>query len=82
MVYDRETGDMRTLLVSPFPRWFLLVSKLMAGTIVSMLQVYAYLLVAWFWGIEPPTIGYFAAAAGARALRPDARRARHAAFPR
>ncbi len=24
MVYDRETGNMRTLLVSPFPRWFLL----------------------------------------------------------
>ena len=24
MVYDRETGAMRTLLVSPFPRWFLL----------------------------------------------------------
>ena len=26
MVYDRETGNMRTLLVSPFPRWFLLSS--------------------------------------------------------
>ena len=25
MVYDREMGNMRTLLVSPFPRWFLLV---------------------------------------------------------
>ena len=23
MVYDRETGAMRSLLVSPFPRWFL-----------------------------------------------------------
>ena len=23
MVYDRETGSMRTLLTSPFPRWFL-----------------------------------------------------------
>ena len=28
MVYDRETGAMRTLLVSPFPRSFLLISKL------------------------------------------------------
>ena len=27
MVYDRETGGMRTLLVSPFPRWWLLTSK-------------------------------------------------------
>ena len=33
MVYDRETGGMRTLLVSPFPRWFLLSSKLLAGTL-------------------------------------------------
>jgi ABC-2 type transport system permease protein len=59
MVYDRETGGMRTLLVSPFPRWWLLTSKLLAGTIVSILQVYAYLLIAWFWEIQPPTIGYF-----------------------
>jgi len=58
MVYDREMGNMRTLLVSPLPRWFLLSSKLVAGTAVSLLQVYAYLLIAWFWGIEPPPIGY------------------------
>src|SRR5512141_1948386 len=55
MVYDREMGNMRTLLVSPFPRWFLLGSKLLAGTAVSILQVYAYLIIAYFWEIEPPT---------------------------
>lgn len=60
MVYDREMGNMRTLLVSPFPRWYLLASKLLAGTAVSLLQVYAYLLIAWFWGIEPPSLGYLA----------------------
>ena len=58
MVYDRETGAMRTLLVSPYPRWFLLGSKLLAGVLVSVLQVYAFLLIAWFWGVEPPAIGY------------------------
>src|SRR5512133_2282257 len=58
MVYDREMGNMRTLLVSPFPRWYLLCSKLIAGTAVSLLQVYAFLLIAWFWEIEPPLIGY------------------------
>jgi ABC-2 type transport system permease protein len=58
MVYDREMGNMRTLLVSPLPRWYLLSSKLLAGTAVSVLQVYAYLVIAWFWGIEPPRIGY------------------------
>ena len=55
MVYDREMGNMRTLLVSPFPRWFLLSAKLFAGVAVSILQVYAFLLIAWFWEIEPPT---------------------------
>ncbi len=61
MVYDREMGNMRTLLVSPFPRWFLLGSKLFAGVAVSILQVYAYLVVAYFWEIEPPTKwGYLA----------------------
>jgi len=58
MVYDREMGNMRTLLVSPFPRWYLLSSKLLAGTAVSLLQVYAFLVIAWFWEIEPPPIGY------------------------
>src|SRR5213082_3212824 len=58
MVYDREMGNMRTLLVSPFPRWYLLSCKLLAGTAVSVLQVYAFLLIAWFWDIEPPPIGY------------------------
>jgi ABC-2 type transport system permease protein len=59
MVYDREMGNMRTLLVSPLPRWYLLTCKLLAGTAVSIVQVYAFLLIAWFWEIEPPTIGYF-----------------------
>ncbi len=59
MIYDREMGTMRTLLVSPFPRWFLLVSKLIAGTTVSLAQVYVFLAIAWFWGVEPPLAGYF-----------------------
>src|SRR3954454_21467305 len=58
MVYDREMGNMRTLLVSPLPRWFLLSCKLVAGTAVSLLQVYAFLAIAYFWEIEPPAIGY------------------------
>jgi len=58
MVYDREMGNMRTLLVSPLPRWYLLSAKLIAGTAVSLLQVYAFLAIAWLWEIEPPPIGY------------------------
>lgn len=58
MVYDREMGTMRSLLVSPFPRWFLLSSKLVAGVSVSLAQVYVFLAIAWFWEIEPPLLGY------------------------
>ena len=38
MVYDREMGSMRTLMISPFPRWFLLASKLLAGVVVSIVR--------------------------------------------
>src|SRR5882724_9929181 len=47
MVYDREMGNMRTLLVSPMPRWYLLSCKLIAGTAVSLLQVYAFPAIAY-----------------------------------
>lgn len=61
MVYDREMGSMRTLLVSPLPRWYLLVCKLLAGVAVSILQVYVFLAIAWFWNIRPPFYGYVTA---------------------
>lgn len=60
MVYDREMGSMRTLLVSPMPRWFLLTCKLLAGVAVSIVQVYAFMAIAWFFEIEPPIVGLFA----------------------
>ena len=58
MVYDREMGSMRILLVSPLPRWFLLISKLFAGTAVSILQVYVFLFIAWHYDIQAPWQGY------------------------
>ncbi|MCK5871737.1 MAG: ABC transporter permease [Methylococcales bacterium] len=58
MVYDREMGSMRILMVCPLPRWFLLICKLIAGTVVSILQVYVFLAIAWFYEIQPPEIGY------------------------
>lgn len=58
IVYDREMGSMKTLLISPLPRWFLLSSKLCAGALISILQSFVYLLIAWFWEVEAPWIGY------------------------
>jgi ABC-2 type transport system permease protein len=60
MVYDREMGSMRTLLISPLPRWYLLGCKLLAGTVVSVLQVYAFLAIAWVFDIRAPALGYVA----------------------
>ncbi len=60
MVYDREVGAMRSLLVSPFPRWFLLTAKLIGSVAVSVLQVYVFLIIAWFWDVRPPSAGYVA----------------------
>lgn len=60
MVYDREMGSMKTLMISPFPRWFLLVAKLLAGVAVSVVQAYIFMAIAWFWDIEPPLSGYLA----------------------
>ncbi len=61
MVYDREMGSMRMLMVSPFPRWYLLLSKLIAGSLVSIAQVYLFLAIAWFWEVQPPPMGYLLA---------------------
>jgi ABC-2 type transport system permease protein len=58
MVYDREMGSMRILMVCPLPRWFLLLSKLIAGVAVSVLQVYVFLIIAWFYDIKAPLEGY------------------------
>ncbi len=58
MVYDREMGSMRILLVAPLPRWYLLTSKLLASTCVSILQAYLFLAIAYLYGIQPPPVGY------------------------
>lgn len=58
LVYDREMGSMRLLLTSPMPRWWLLTCKLLAGTAISILQVYTFLAIAAVFGIVMPLYGY------------------------
>lgn len=58
MVYDREVGSMRVLLTSPYPRWSLLLAKLIAGVIVSLIQAYVFLAVASFFETDIPWSGY------------------------
>ena len=61
MVYDREMGMMRLLLTAPLPRWFLLLAKLLAGTVLSVLQAYAFLVIAWAFGVDIPWHGWLIA---------------------
>ena len=58
LVYDQEMGSMRLLLTSRLPRWWLLFCKLLAGVVVSLLQVYVFLAIAAAFGIVLPLMGY------------------------
>ncbi|MEO0387088.1 MAG: ABC transporter permease [Pseudomonadota bacterium] len=58
LIYDREMGSMRLLLTSPFPRWWLLFCRLLGATVISILQVYAFLGIAAAFGITMPPWGY------------------------
>lgn len=60
LVYDREMGSMRLLLISPLPRWWLLFCRLLASTAISTLQVYTFLAVAAIYGIQFSIVGYLA----------------------
>ena len=46
LVYDREMRTMRLLLTSFLPRSWLLFCKVLAGVCVSIVQVYAFLIIA------------------------------------
>ena len=52
MVYDQEMGSMRVLLTAPLPRWYLLLCKLLAGVLVSLMQIATFLVMARLAGID------------------------------
>ena len=52
MVYDREMGVMRLLLTAPLPRGWLLAFKLVAATVLSLLQMVVFLAIAWGFGVD------------------------------
>ena len=58
LVYDKEVGTMRLLLTAPLPRWYLLLCKLIAGTLLSVVQAYAFMAVARLVGVYIPPIGW------------------------
>ena len=57
MVYDREAGVMRVMLVSPLPRHYLLFAKILGASLLGLLQVYAFVAVAWLFDVGLPPVG-------------------------
>jgi ABC-2 type transport system permease protein len=58
MVFDREMGSMRTLLIAPLPRWYLLGARLLANVILIVPLVLIFLLIARLCDVRPPAAGY------------------------
>ncbi|MCK4739086.1 MAG: ABC transporter permease [Deltaproteobacteria bacterium] len=52
VVWDREFGFLREMLVAPISRLTIVVGKLISGTILSLFQGLALMIVAPFLGIE------------------------------
>lgn len=62
MVYDREMGSMKVLLMSPLPMPFLLCCKLIAIAFLSLMQVYVFLLCAQLVDVDISLLGFLTAA--------------------
>jgi ABC-2 type transport system permease protein len=60
LVFDREVGTLRLLLTAPLPRWWLLFCKLVAGTLLAVLQAYVFLLVAALFRVDMPSFAALA----------------------
>lgn len=58
IVYDREMGSMRALLISPFPRWYLLLSKVVSGVFFALIQVMVFITITSITIAPLPFKGY------------------------
>ena len=54
LVFDREAGMLRLFLTAPLPRWFILLAKLAASAILSVVQAYVFLIVATLFRVDMP----------------------------
>lgn len=58
IVYDREMGSMKLLLVAPISRSWMLLSKLIASAFVGMLQCWVFLAISYAVDIRIELLGY------------------------
>lgn len=65
-VHDRQSEQVRVLMTAPLPRWVLLLYRLVAVAIVSLIEAYLFVAAAWLLGfvvigIDVPWAGWAAA---------------------
>jgi ABC-2 type transport system permease protein len=58
LVFDREVGLLRLLLTAPFPRAYLLFVKLVAGTLLGVVQALVFLAIARLAGVDLPDLAF------------------------
>ncbi len=63
VVWDREFGFLREMLVSPVPRVTIVAGKLLSGTVLSVFQGAALLVIAPFLGLKVGLGGFLSMAA-------------------
>jgi ABC-2 type transport system permease protein len=61
IVWDREFGFLKELLVSPVPRWTIVLSKMISASVTSLLEVGVTLVVAPLLGARFSVLGALAA---------------------
>jgi len=64
LIQDRHDGVLRAALISPAPRWSIVVGKVGAGALVAMLQGLVVLAALPFLGVEMSILGVIGACAG------------------
>lgn len=64
VIEDRNEGFLQGVLVSPVPRWAMVLGKVVGGSIIAWLQAMLFLMLGWLTiaEINPPMTGVFAAA--------------------
>ena len=64
LIQDRHEGVLRAALISPAPRWSIVVGKVGAGALVAMLQGLVVLAALPFLGVEMSVLGVVGACVG------------------
>jgi ABC-2 type transport system permease protein len=64
LIEDRREGFLKSMLVSPAPRWALVAGKVIGSALLAWAQGLVFLCFVWFTGLEPTLAGVLGAAWG------------------